>query len=159
MTDKKNGPPKGQSKKFQSPPRTVDDIFDTDTVDTDAEQYEVLDYGARAGSNTGKSGGSPVSGKPNYNNNKSASIMDPSKKDPAAGVDAKLAPTGMMAWVGFGCCIMALACLSISFCSPYWLQTWPMSENKFRNIGLWQPARKYTAIHARVQGGKTWKAP
>lgn len=46
-------------------------------------------------------------------------------------------PTGMMAWVGFGCCLFALATLTLSFCSPYWLQTWPMSENRFRNIGLW----------------------
>jgi hypothetical protein len=43
----------------------------------------------------------------------------------------------MMAWVGFGCCVMALASLSVSFCSPYWIQTWPNSENKFRNMGLW----------------------
>jgi len=46
-------------------------------------------------------------------------------------------PTGLFAWIGFGCCVMALACLSVSFCSPYWLQTWPMSENRFKNIGLW----------------------
>jgi len=46
-------------------------------------------------------------------------------------------PTGMMAWVGFGCCMFSLACLTLSFCSPYWLQTWPMSENRFKNIGLW----------------------
>jgi hypothetical protein len=32
---------------------------------------------------------------------------------------------------------MALASLSVSFCSPYWIQTWPMSENKFKNMGLW----------------------
>jgi hypothetical protein len=47
------------------------------------------------------------------------------------------APTGTLAWVGFGCCLLALACLTISFCSPYWLQTWPMSENRFKNVGLW----------------------
>lgn len=47
------------------------------------------------------------------------------------------APTGTMAWVGFGCCLFALACLTISFCSPYWLQTWSMSDNRFKNIGLW----------------------
>ncbi|ELT92572.1 hypothetical protein CAPTEDRAFT_167369 [Capitella teleta] len=48
------------------------------------------------------------------------------------------APTGMLAWVGFGCCIFALACLSVSFASPYWLQAWPNSFNNFRNLGLWQ---------------------
>jgi hypothetical protein len=47
------------------------------------------------------------------------------------------APTGTIAWVGFGCCVFALACLCISFCSPYWIQTWPMSENRFKNMGLW----------------------
>jgi len=56
---------------------------------------------------------------------------------PPALSEKQPAPTGMMAWVGFGCCVMALASLSVSFCSPYWLQTWPMSENKFKNIGLW----------------------
>jgi len=47
------------------------------------------------------------------------------------------APTGKLAWIGFGWCVFALACLSVSFCSPYWFQTWPKSENEFRNIGLW----------------------
>lgn len=47
------------------------------------------------------------------------------------------APTGTLAWVGFGVSCFALACLAIAFCSPYWLQTWPMSENRFNNIGLW----------------------
>jgi len=46
-------------------------------------------------------------------------------------------PTGMMAWLGFGCSCFALVCLAISFCSPFWLQTWPMSENRFKNMGLW----------------------
>lgn len=48
------------------------------------------------------------------------------------------APTGQLAWVGFGCGIFALAALSIAFCSPYWMQTWPNSFNQFRNIGLWE---------------------
>lgn len=47
------------------------------------------------------------------------------------------APTGKIAWVGFGCCVFALACLCIAFCSPYWIQTWPLSLNPFRNMGLW----------------------
>ena len=47
-------------------------------------------------------------------------------------------PTGQLAWVGFGCGIFALAALSIAFCSPYWMQTWPNSFNHFRNIGLWE---------------------
>ena len=48
------------------------------------------------------------------------------------------APTGMLAWIGFGCSIFALACLCISFSSPYWLQTYPNSFNSFKNIGLWE---------------------
>jgi hypothetical protein len=51
--------------------------------------------------------------------------------------EASPKPTSMSAWLGFGICCFALACLGISFCSPYWLQTWPMSENRFRNMGLW----------------------
>lgn len=60
---------------------------------------------------------------------KNQNLTTDSEKQPA--------PTGMMAWVGFGCCVMALTALSISFCSPYWIQTWPNSENKFKNMGLW----------------------
>lgn len=48
------------------------------------------------------------------------------------------APTGMLAWVGFGCTIFALAALCIAFASPYWYQTWPNSFNQFQNIGLWE---------------------
>jgi hypothetical protein len=48
------------------------------------------------------------------------------------------APTGPLAWAGWGIGVLALACLCISFCSPYWLQTWSMSENQFHNIGLWE---------------------
>ena len=47
------------------------------------------------------------------------------------------APTGMMAWVGFGFGVFSLAALCMCFVSPYWLQTWPMSQNPFKNIGLW----------------------
>merc|ERR1711976_708975 len=57
------------------------------------------------------------------------------KAEPA---EQQPAPTGMLAWVGYGCCIFALVCLSISFASPYWLQCWPNSFNNFRNLGLWQ---------------------
>jgi len=139
MTDKRSGSPKGPAqanptKQF----RTLDDIFDSDTVDTDVERadYSLIDRtNGAGGSNTGKSG-APVSDKSTDYNNKQ---MDPNKKGPPmAPMEGAPAPTGMLAWVGFGCCIMALACLSIAFCSPYWLQTWPMSENKFKNIGLWQ---------------------
>jgi len=52
-------------------------------------------------------------------------------------VDKQPAPTGRLAWVGFGWCVFALASLSVAFCSPYWFQTWPKSQNEFRNIGLW----------------------
>lgn len=55
-----------------------------------------------------------------------------------AETDQQPAPTGMLAWVGFGCCVFALACISVSFASPYWLQAWPNSFNTFRNMGLWQ---------------------
>lgn len=56
----------------------------------------------------------------------------------AEPVERQPAPTGMMAWVGFGCAIFALLSLSIAFASPYWLQCWPNSFNNFRNLGLWQ---------------------
>jgi len=49
-----------------------------------------------------------------------------------------VAPTGFLAWVGFGCTIFGLACICISFASPYWIQTYPDSFNTFRNIGLWE---------------------
>ena len=48
------------------------------------------------------------------------------------------APTGFLAWAGFGCTIFSLAALCIAFASPYWLQTYPNSFNTFRNIGLWE---------------------
>lgn len=51
--------------------------------------------------------------------------------------DEQPAPTGTIAWIGFGLCVFALASQCISFCSPYWIQTWPMSENQFKNMGLW----------------------
>ncbi len=54
------------------------------------------------------------------------------------GVNENPAPTGFLAWAGFGCCIFGLACLCISFASPYWMQTYPNSFNTFRNIGLWE---------------------
>ena len=47
-------------------------------------------------------------------------------------------PTGFLAWAGFGCALFGLACLCISFASPYWMQTYPNSFNTFRNIGLWE---------------------
>ena len=47
-------------------------------------------------------------------------------------------PTGFLGWVGFGCSTFALACLCVSFASPYWMQTYPMSFNTFRNMGLWE---------------------
>ena len=47
-------------------------------------------------------------------------------------------PTGMLTWIGFGCCVLALTTLCISFASPYWVETYPMSFNHFRNIGLWE---------------------
>ncbi|ESN89893.1 hypothetical protein HELRODRAFT_91254 [Helobdella robusta] len=43
----------------------------------------------------------------------------------------------MLAWAGFACGLMALASICISFASPYWIQTWPMSESPFKNMGLW----------------------
>lgn len=46
-------------------------------------------------------------------------------------------PTGTLAWVGFACTLFSLAALCVSFASPFWVQTWPNSFNKFRNIGLW----------------------
>lgn len=48
------------------------------------------------------------------------------------------APTGFLAWAGFGCSIFALACLCIAFASPYWMQTYPNSFNNFQNLGLWE---------------------
>ena len=48
------------------------------------------------------------------------------------------APTGFLAWAGFGCTLFALATLCIAFSSPYWMQTYPNSFNTFRNIGLWE---------------------
>jgi len=56
----------------------------------------------------------------------------------AADDNDQPAPTGMLAWIGFGCCLFGLACLSVSFASPYWMQAWPNSFNEFRNLGLWQ---------------------
>jgi len=47
-------------------------------------------------------------------------------------------PIGMMAWLGFGCTLFALAALCISFASPFWFQTWPQSFNTFQSIGLWE---------------------
>ena len=47
-------------------------------------------------------------------------------------------PTGFYGWLGFGCAVFSLACLCISFASPYWMQTYPMSFNTFRNMGLWE---------------------
>ena len=47
-------------------------------------------------------------------------------------------PTGFYGWLGFGCSVFALACLCVSFASPYWMQTYPMSFNTFRNMGLWE---------------------
>jgi len=63
-------------------------------------------------------------------------------KNMADNPDKQPAPTGMLAWIGFGLCVFALASLCVSFCSPYWLQTWPKSENEFRSIGLWHACFK-----------------
>ena len=47
-------------------------------------------------------------------------------------------PTGVLAWIGFGCALFSLATLCISFASPYWIEAYPQSFNEFRNIGLWE---------------------
>ena len=47
-------------------------------------------------------------------------------------------PTGIYGWLGLGCSVFALACLCVRFASPYWMQTYPMSFNTFRNMGLWE---------------------
>jgi len=61
-----------------------------------------------------------------------------SKTMASSAVGLRSSPTGTLAWVGFGCCVAALTCLLVSYCSPYWLQSLPMAENRFMNIGLWQ---------------------
>ena len=54
------------------------------------------------------------------------------------GMEVQPAPTGPLAWAGFGCSIFGLMCLCIGFASPYWWATWPNSFNTFLNIGLWE---------------------
>jgi len=99
-----------------------------DSYDTENEQTIPMIHSAYNGTRTGISS-APVTGE-----SKSVGFTTMQKN---RLTEEQPAPTGMMAWVGFGCCVFALACLSISFASPYWLETWPNSENAFRNIGLW----------------------
>ena len=49
-----------------------------------------------------------------------------------------ISPTSKLAWVGFGLAVFSLACMCISFASPYWLQQWELSFNTFNNMGLWE---------------------
>ncbi len=56
----------------------------------------------------------------------------------ATNMNDNPAPTGFLAWAGFGCTLFALATLCIAFASPYWMQTYPNSFNTFQNIGLWE---------------------
>lgn len=99
-----------------------------DSYDTEHEQTIPMIHSGYNGTRTGRSS-APVTGE-----SKSVGFTTMQKNRLS---EEQPAPTGMMAWVGFGCCVFALACLSISFASPYWLETWPNSENAFRNIGLW----------------------
>lgn len=57
-------------------------------------------------------------------------------------VEQQPSPTGLLGWVGFGCSIFALACMCVSFASPYWMQTYPLSFNTFQNMGLWEICMK-----------------
>lgn len=71
------------------------------------------------------------------------STLPPGGQENNRNQQAKMAnenpsPTGFLAWAGFGCAIFGLACLCVSFASPYWMQTYPNSFNTFRNIGLWE---------------------
>lgn len=53
-------------------------------------------------------------------------------------VEEQPSPTGMLGWLGFGLGVFSIACLGISFASPYWFQTYPGSFNAFKNMGLWE---------------------
>jgi hypothetical protein len=62
----------------------------------------------------------------------------PDKNMDLGGPPKPISPTGKLAWVGFGLSVAALACMCISFASPYWLQQWELSFNTFNNMGLWE---------------------
>lgn len=99
-----------------------------DSFYSDNEQTVPMIHRAYNGSSTGNKS-APVTGE------KSIGLSTTMQKNRLT--EDQPAPTGTMAWIGFGCCVFALAALCICFASPYWLQTWPNSENAFRNIGLW----------------------
>ena len=61
-------------------------------------------------------------------------------------VDEQPSPTGMLGWLGFGCSVFALACLCVSFASPYWMQAYPLSFNQFQNMGLWEVCMQVSRV-------------